>query len=110
MVAGFTITPHLSVHQLAFAPSVLSSRNLQGRGEEGRLQGWGLGSGGRPLPLTPALPQPAQAPPRDASKQEVLVNDQPTGTGAGEVPRTSEAAAGGVPFTPPVAVFQGGRR
>lgn len=33
-----------------------------------RAASWGL-----PLPLTPALPQPAQAPPSDASEQEVLV-------------------------------------
>ena len=63
-------------------PAFPASRNLHvrvARGAGERPLGWGLGSWGRPLPLTPALPLPAQAPPPDASEQEVLVNNQPPG-------------------------------
>lgn len=74
-------------------------------GRRGRLQGWGLGSWGGPLPLTRALPQAAQAPPLDAREQEVLVNDQPIGTGAGQGrAHQRRPAARVVPFTLPVTV------
>lgn len=60
-----------------------SSRESPLQGRRGGHPGEGSAPGATPLPLTPVLLQPAQAPPRDVSEQEVLVNDQPTGTGAG---------------------------
>lgn len=110
MGVGRTVTPHLSGHLLAFAP-LSPSRNLHTSGSREGGGGVGKDTTGVEVGLlgTASLnpcfsTQPAQAPPPDASEQEVLVNNQPAGTGAGQAAHI-RGDRGGHP-TRPVTVFQ----